>query len=462
MAIAIDPATPALGTANSGNAASTAPFTPPSGAVLAGFAWHDTAGGNVTNSSSVADTQSSVWTIQATRARPDSGAQNGHVQVSTAAPAASTSTTATSTAINTGGSLAAGLYCAVLTGVDTVNPVDAVAEGSSASAVISQLLTTVTDGALIMLINSDWNVAATPTPAAGVTQIVGIGLGSGPDMRIWLVRQTVLQTPAGNVTVASTAPTIGNTNNWIAVAFKPAAAGTANPIPAQPARRRTAAALPRVLPGEARTVQAPQGGPQLPVDVVQARRPRPALGRRPRVSSPPWPAVVVAAPLWVPQPRRARPDLPMIRREGRSWQPPWIGAAPAVPPAWVPQPRRDRPLVVLGRREGRTFAPPMATLPPPAVSRPRRPAPPVRIRHPFRVVLPTAAPATPPPIVLQPTRRRPRFLGQRRGRWWAPLLEGAEPTECKVHRPFTGIVAYGDGTVTRPYTGIVEHCTCCV
>lgn len=226
MAIAIDSSTPALATANSGNTATTAAFTPPSGAVLAAFCWHDTAGGNVTNSSAVTDSQGSSWTIQGTRSRPESGAQNGHVQVSTAVPAASTATTVTTTGSNTGGSLAAGVYCAVLTGVDTSTPVDAIAEGSSASAVISQLITTITADALVMLINSDWNVAATPTPAAGETTIVGTGLGAGPDLRIWLVRLTTLKNPAGAVTMASTAPTSGNTNNWIAVAFRPAAAGS--------------------------------------------------------------------------------------------------------------------------------------------------------------------------------------------------------------------------------------------
>jgi hypothetical protein len=226
VAIAIDSSTPALATANTGNVATTASFTPPSGAVLAAFAWHDTSGGNTTNSSAVTDSQSSTWSIGATRAKPDSGAQNGHVQVSTAVPAASTATTVTTTGTSTGGSLAAGIYCAVLTGCDTTTPIDAIAEGSSASAVISQLLTTVTVDALVMLINSDWNVAAAPTPAAGETTIVGTGLGAGPDMRIWLVRLTALKNPAGAVTMASTAPTSGNTNNWVAVAFRPAGGGS--------------------------------------------------------------------------------------------------------------------------------------------------------------------------------------------------------------------------------------------
>lgn len=492
MAIAIDSSTPALATANTGNVATTASFVPPSGVVLAAFAWHDTAGGNTTNSSAVADSQTSAWTIRATRAKPDSGAQNGHVQVSTAVPAASTSMTAASTAINNGGSLAAGMYCAVLTGCDTTTPIDAIAEGSSASAVISQLITTVTDGALIMLINSDWNVAATPTAAAGLTVIVGTGLGTGPDMRIWLVRQTLLQTPAGSATIASTAPTSANTNNWIGVAFRPAAAGAANPIPAQPSRRR-ALAVARVLPGEVRAVQAPTTTQPQPVDITQARRRPPFRARRAEVFSPPWPVVVVVPPAWVPPPRRSRSKIALFRREGRSWQPPWVGAAPVEPPPRIPQLRRDRPLLPLARRGGRTFAPPFAApAPPPTLKRrsvrpatgarrdrlisppvdrvqlvpaPRhdRPLPTLRIRHPFRIVLPTAVPAVPPSIVLQPSKRRPRFLGVGRGRWFAPFLEGAEATECIVHRPYTGTAARGaTGTVTRPYTGVVEHCSCCV
>lgn len=492
MAIAIDASTPALATANTGNVATTAAFVPPAGAVLAGFAWHDTAGGNTTNSSSMADSQSSAWTIQATHAKPDSGAQNGHVQVSTAVPAASTSTTAGTTAINNGGSLAAGLYCVVLTGCDTANPIDAIAEGSSASAVISQLLTTVTDGALVMLINSDWNVAATPTAAAGLTVIVGTGLGAGPDMRIWLVRQTALQSPAGNTTPASTAPTTGNTNNWIAVAFRPAAAGSSNPVPPMPARRRSTVVA-RVLPGEVRAVQAPPVQQLLAVDVIQARRRPQVRARRAKAFSPPWPAIVVVPPAWVPLPRRSRREIPLFRREGRTFQPPWVGAAPATPPPWVPQPRRDRPLLPLARREGRTFAPPPAgtALPPspdrrntrpgaparrdrytiPPVDRGQlvlaphrdRPLPPVRVRHPFRIVLPATPPPVNPTWVPPSPKRRPRFLGARHGRLFAPFLEGAEATECIVHRPYTGTAARGaTGTVTRPYTGIVEHCSCCV
>jgi hypothetical protein len=462
VAIAIDSSTPALATANTGNVATSASFTPPAGVVLAGFAWHDTSGGNTTSSSSMGDTQSSTWSIRATRAKPDSGAQNGHVQLSTAVPASSTSMTATTTGVSTGGSLAAGLYCAVLTGCDTTTPIDAIAEGSSASAVVSQLLTTVTDGALILLINSDWNVAATPTPAAGLTTIVGTGLGAGPDLRIWLVRQTLLQTPAGAVTIASTAPTSGNTNNWIGVAFRPAAAASANPIPAQSGRRH-AGALPKILPGEVRVVQAPSAPQPQPADTLQVRRRPPFRARRAEVFSPPWPAIVVTPPVWVPTPRRARPELPLIHREGRSWQPPWVGAAPATAPLWIPQQRRDRPAT--GQRRDRL------TNPPPTggqfVPSPRRdrPLPPIRIRHPFRIVLPTAAPVVPPPIVLQPPKRRPRFLGARRGRMFAPFLEGAEapePAECIVARPFTGTAARGaTGTVTRPYTGVVEHCSCC-
>lgn len=229
MALAIDASTPALASANSGNVATTAAFTPPAGGgvVLGVVGWHDTTNGNTTSTSTASDSQGTVYTARVTRAKPDSGAQNGHVQISTGVPAASVSTTAASTASNNGGSLAAGCYCLVLTGCDTSNPIDAVAEGSSASAVISQLMTTATDGALLVLANVDWNVAATPTPIAGDTQLVGTGIGAGPDVRAWLIRQTALQSPAGSTTLGSSAPSTGNTNNWVGVAFKPAASGTA-------------------------------------------------------------------------------------------------------------------------------------------------------------------------------------------------------------------------------------------
>jgi hypothetical protein len=67
---------------------------------------------------------------------------------------------------------------------------------------------------------------------------------------------------------------------------------------------------------------------------------------------------------------------------------------------------------------------------------------------------------TPTPIVVAAQR----FRSPGRVAVLATPLEGVESTECivPVHRPDTGTIGRGSaGTVTRPYTGIVEHCSCC-
>ena len=51
-------------TNTAGKAASTGSFTPPTGALLIAFAWHDTAGGNLTNTSLVTDSLGLVWNVQ--------------------------------------------------------------------------------------------------------------------------------------------------------------------------------------------------------------------------------------------------------------------------------------------------------------------------------------------------------------------------------------------------------------
>lgn len=63
---------------------------------------------------------------------------------------------------------------------------------------------------------------------------------------------------------------------------------------------------------------------------------------------------------------------------------------------------------------------------------------------------------TPQPLVVTPAFSWP-------ARTTAALAGGVRlATECKVHRPFTGIVARGStGTIARPNTGVVEFCTCC-
>lgn len=224
MALAIDSSTPALASANSGNVATTASFTPPAGAVLVAIGYHDTVGGNTTNTSAITDSQGLTWSIKATRNRADSGGQNGHVQISTAVVGSSTSMTVTTTGTNCGG--AAGVYVLVMTGADTTTPMDATpTEGSNTAAAISLAITTVTDLAWAFLVATDWNVAANMTAGASQTAVVATGIGSGPDMRVYLGRQNSTTSPAGSVTMSTASPSAGNTNNYIVFAVRPATGG---------------------------------------------------------------------------------------------------------------------------------------------------------------------------------------------------------------------------------------------
>lgn len=232
MALAIDVSTPALGTANSGNVASTGSFTPPAGAVLVAVAYHDTVGGNTTNTSIVTDSQTLAWTIRATRNRADAGGQNGQVQISTAVVGSSTAMTVTTTGTNCGG--AAGIYVLVMTGADTTTPMDATpTEGSNTAGVISLAITTVTDLAWCFLAATDWNVAANMTAGTSQTAVVSTGIGAGPDMRVYVGRQNAVTSPAGAVTMSTASPTSGNTNNYIVFAVRPAAGGSSTNAPAE-------------------------------------------------------------------------------------------------------------------------------------------------------------------------------------------------------------------------------------
>lgn len=221
----VDPSTPAIATANSGNVVTTASFTPPAGAVLTAHAWHDTASGNTTNTSAITDSGGTAagWTIEVTRNRADSGGQNGHVQVSTAV-ATGTPMTVTTTGTNTAGSCS--LYVTVDTGVDTTTRLDVKTEGSNtASAIAATLPASVTDNTRARLVASDWNVGANMTAGAGQTALISQGIGAGPDMRIYLGTRNALTTPIGTAESLSTAaPTSGNVVNWVAYALRPALA----------------------------------------------------------------------------------------------------------------------------------------------------------------------------------------------------------------------------------------------
>ncbi|MET0426662.1 MAG: hypothetical protein ABW046_22535 [Actinoplanes sp.] len=225
-----DASTPPFVKANvAGKNATTASFTPPAGALLVAFAWHDTAGGNLTNTSVVTDSQGLTWTIWATRSKQSdgAGAANSHVQVNTAVVASSTAMTVTTTGTNTNNP--AGLYCLVLTGADTTTPMDVTpVEGTTNSAAVSTSITTVTDGARCYLVSIDWNVAAAPSAGTGQTGIVIDTIGSFPDDRIYLGVTNAVTSPAGSTTLSVATPTTGNTTNWIGIAIRPAAGGATN------------------------------------------------------------------------------------------------------------------------------------------------------------------------------------------------------------------------------------------
>lgn len=222
-----DASTPPFVKANDvSKAVTTASFTPPVGALLVAFAWHDTAGGNVTNTSLVTDTQGLTWTVQATVSKESDGAgfANGHIQVSTAVVGSSVPMTVTTTGTNTGDP--AGLYVRVVTGANTSSPMDATpVENTSTNSAISVNITTANDGARVFLQAIDWNVAAAMTAGANQTAIVSDFIGATDD-RIYLGVQNAVTSPAGSVTMSTATPVTGNTNNYVAVALRPAGGAT--------------------------------------------------------------------------------------------------------------------------------------------------------------------------------------------------------------------------------------------
>lgn len=221
-----DASTPAYVKANSATkAVTTASFTPPVGARLVAFAVHDTAGGNLTNTSQVTDSQGLTWTRIATHSKQDdgTGANNGHIAVSIATVTSSVPMTVTTTGTNTNNP--AGLYVLVATGVDTTTPIDVQAEGHNTNAVVSQAATVVTNGSRGYIIASDWNLAANMTAGANQTAVVSDGIGA-PDMRFYVGRQNAVSAP-GSVTMSTASPTTGNQNNWIVIFLRPAAGGGA-------------------------------------------------------------------------------------------------------------------------------------------------------------------------------------------------------------------------------------------
>lgn len=220
-----DASTPAYVKANAvSKAVTTASFTPPVGAWLVACVVHDTAGGNLTNTSATTDSQGLTWTRVATRSKGDdgAGANNGHIAVSIAKVTTSVAMTVTTTGTNTNNP--AGLYVRVITGADAVTLMDATpTEGSNTNAVISQAITVATNGARVMMVACDWNLAANMTAGSGQTAVVSDGIGA-PDMRWAVIVQNAVSAP-GAVTMSTASPPTGNTNNYIVIALRPATGG---------------------------------------------------------------------------------------------------------------------------------------------------------------------------------------------------------------------------------------------
>lgn len=222
-----DASTPAPVKANAvSKAATTASFTPPVGAWLVAFAAHDTAGGNLTNTSAVTDSQGGTWTqvVVHSKQSDGAGANNGHIAVSVRRVTVSAAMTVTTTGTNTNNP--AGLYCHVVTGADAVTLMDATpTEGHNINALVSLAITVATTGARAFLIASDWNLAANMTAGASQTALVSDGIGA-PDMR-WAVIVQNATSSAGSVTMSTGSPATGNQNNYAVVALRPAAGGGA-------------------------------------------------------------------------------------------------------------------------------------------------------------------------------------------------------------------------------------------
>jgi len=169
--------------------------------------------------------------------------------------------------------------------------------------------------------------------------------------------------------------------------------------------------------GRLTVVVQPQVNPPIPIaEAVQPRRVRGLLARRGRFALPVQLQQTFANPAWVPPWRRNWTIPQPLRRPGKVWQPPWVGAAPA--PARPVGPAR-RSVRLAAVRRGRT-AQPIGQVPfvPPAPRRGRLVLPGRRTRQ----LVPLAAAALP---VVSPKPVRVRPLAVRRARAAQLRLIGA-------------------------------------
>lgn len=220
MTLALDPSTPAVAAANA-QTVTSASFTPPAGAVIYAIAMMGVNNQGDPRDMTLTSSNGLTWTQRGTTpGTPGAVAGNGDlVRVYTATVASSAAMTVTAT-ITTNGFNGCALRVLVYTGADAATPVEGVVVGGSVSAVISQAITTTTDGAIPYLGASDWNGGAAPTAGGGTTTDAAPTAYSS---RQWVARRaTAAVSPAGSVTIASSAPTSGR-NAWVGFAVKPAA-----------------------------------------------------------------------------------------------------------------------------------------------------------------------------------------------------------------------------------------------
>lgn len=524
MAIAIQTGTPGTPGTDSGGSASvtfTIPSTVPDGALIIAIHCNDFYG----YANMVAPTLSFGTPTMNFLGGNDGGANFSHVKVwAFDYPAGASGTARTLTCTETGThDEDKGLSVYALTGAAAAASCldgSLVASGSPSASQSSHVFTGVTtaqSGSLLIAHER------TSGGAGGVTFTAPGSMLERYDVANFTQFTGATETLAGTGATGTRTFTPSGSVPWVGVLFAiaPAAAGGAPvwlPIghqqrraPARALRSRTTApplatATPAPQAGQDHRTRTPpprararietpvraQVNPPYPVtEDAQPRRLRGLPGRRDRAVMPPWPQQAAPVnPDWIPAPRRPRQTPELLRRE-HIWMPPWPQQAAPAAPLWIPAERRPRPTPILARRD-RGAQPPAPDAPwlppgrrlrplevptrrdrgsaPPAPAAPWLPAerrprlvPGVRPRHQERLVLPFAAPPVNPTIVLlQPHHRTLMLPVRRRGRVFMVPLVGASPTECKVHRPFTGIVARGaTGTVTRPYIGVVEFCTCC-
>jgi hypothetical protein len=209
MTLAVDASSPDMVTSNA-NTVTTADFTPPAGALLIGMigTYHY----NVPiPTHAMSDSRGVCWQL----AYRDT---NSNTLVYWTTVPESVTMSVTYGQLDTGYNVCA-IQVIVFTGAKLSNPLPTMIEGTSVVAVVSQAITTKYDGSQVWLVNFDIGAQAVPTPAANTTTYSGdtwVDYAAGT-WTVWFAKLTAAVAVASTVTIASTAPTTGTINNWIAL-----------------------------------------------------------------------------------------------------------------------------------------------------------------------------------------------------------------------------------------------------